>query len=146
MLHVDDIELDRDHNTITMTRRIAAAPERVFEAWTQPDQVSQWWDPEGKPLAECRIDLRTGGSLYFVPAASGHAFQGTWRLIDPPHRLSFDAMGAKGDLSFERDGAQTRMTLVMTCASSEHFEQFIKMGIDRGTSATLANLARYLTT
>ena len=144
MLQTEDFTIDREALTITLQRRIAAPPVRVFTAWTDPAEVTAWWDPSGKPLADCQIDLRPGGQLKFVNEGAQHAFEGVWRLIDPPHQLSFDAMGARGDLTFAADGAGTKMTLVMTCTSPDHLDQFIRMGVADGTAQTLRNLAAHL--
>ena len=32
---------------IVITRLIDAPPARVFDAWTDPEQVVQWWGPRG---------------------------------------------------------------------------------------------------
>ena len=47
---------------IEVRRRFAATPERVFDAWTQPEVLTEWWSagPSHRPgLAE--VDLRVGG-------------------------------------------------------------------------------------
>lgn len=143
MLTTKAFEIDRTQNTITLTRRIKTTPARLFTAWTTPEQVTAWWDPDGTPLAACEIDLRVGGKLKFVNAGSGHAFEGVFRAIEPPDRLVFEAMGTSGELTFVADGTQTLMNLVMTCSSAEHLEQFLKMGIAEGTARTFDNLAVY---
>jgi uncharacterized protein YndB with AHSA1/START domain len=144
MLTTQAFEIDRTKNTITLARRIKATPARLYEAWTTPEQVALWWDPAGTPLADCEIDLRVGGKLRFVNAGSGHPFDGTFRVIEPPNRLVFDSMGTRGELTFVADGTRTLMTLVMTCGSAEHLEQFLKMGIADGTARTLDNLVAYI--
>lgn len=144
MLTTQAFEIDRTKNTITLSRRIRTTPARLFAAWTTPEQVTLWWDPVGTPLADCQIDLRFGGKLRFVNAGHGHAFEGTFRVIEPPHHLAFDALGTKGDLTFAADGAETQMTLVMRCGSADQLEQFLKMGIADGTARTLDNLVAYI--
>jgi len=54
-----------DHTTFTVTfQRLLSVPrEEVFDAWTDPDQIKQWWDPTGAPLADCAVDLRPGGAF-----------------------------------------------------------------------------------
>ena len=144
MLAAQAFEIDRTTHTITLARRIRTTPARLFEAWTTPDQVALWWDPEGTPLAACDIDLRIGGQLRFINAGSGHAFEGVFRVIEPPSLLVFDAMGTRGELTFVAEGPHTLMTLVMICGSADHLEQFMKMGIAEGTARTLDNLVGFL--
>jgi hypothetical protein len=58
--------VDQQTHTLVFTRTLPCSAAAAFDAWTQPGQVTQWWDPTGKPLRECRIDLRVGGSFSFV--------------------------------------------------------------------------------
>ena len=51
-----------DNNTIVAEIFIAAPPERVFEALTDPKQMAQWWgEKELYKVSESKIDLRVGG-------------------------------------------------------------------------------------
>ena len=46
---------------IVLTRVIDAPPERVFQAWTDPKQITQWFSPEGFRNETLEIDIRPGG-------------------------------------------------------------------------------------
>lgn len=137
--------IDRTTFTITFRRSFAASREDVFDAWTDPERIKQWWDPTGTPLADCAVDLRPGGSFRFV-AASDHAppFTGVYSDIERPARLVFDAMGAVGTVRLEADAGTTRMTVTIRCPSAEHLEQFVKLGVDAGTDRTLDNLVAHV--
>ncbi|MBK7078578.1 MAG: SRPBCC domain-containing protein [Myxococcales bacterium] len=135
-----------DHQTFTITfeRTFVAPPEDVFDAWTQPAHLTRWWDPTGTPLASCRVDLRPGGAFEFVNQAHSPPFAGTYRVIERPARLEFDALGAAGTVSLTaRDGA-THMRVTIRCASAEHLAQFLQHGVDVGTAKTLDNLVAHL--
>ena len=138
--------IDRDTFTITFTRRIAAAPARVFDAWTEPRHVTQWWDPTGRPLAACTIDLRVGGTFTFTNAGNAHSppFAGTYTRIDRPRELAFDALGAAGTVHLADDAGGTAMTVSIRCASAEHLAQFVALGVADGTARTLDNLAAHV--
>ncbi len=47
--------------SLTLKRRFKAPPERVFAAWTQPDQISQWFGPAGVTVTSVEFDTRVGG-------------------------------------------------------------------------------------
>lgn len=138
-------KLDRATFTITFERSLSASREQVFDAWTKSEHVTQWWDPTGTPLRECTIDLRLGGAFRFVNE-SGHGppFEGAYRVIERPAKLVFDALGAVGTVLLEGRGEGTHLTVTIRCASAEHFEQFVELGVDAGTSRTLDNLVAYL--
>lgn len=138
------IVIDRQTFTIRMERRVESTPARVFEAWTQPEQVAAWWDPAGERLVVCEIDLRPGGAFSF--ASRSHRdmpFAGIYREIVAPERLVFDAMGATGRVLLEEAAGGTHMAVEITCQSTEHLDQFMKMGVHEGTSRTLDNLVGY---
>ena len=48
---------------VLITRIFEAPRERVFRAWTDPDEVAAWYGPEQMeaPRERIRIDLRVGG-------------------------------------------------------------------------------------
>ena len=139
------LTVDRDANTIRLVREFRAPPPVIFDAWTQPEHVACWWDPAGERLAECDIDLRPGGSFKFVSREHPEIpFSGVYRAIRPPERLDFDALGSRGRVTLHGVGAGTRMVVEIECASAEHLEQFLKMGVDVGTAQTLDNLVAYV--
>jgi uncharacterized protein YndB with AHSA1/START domain len=138
------LEIDRRSHTIRLTRVFDAPRAEIFEAWTRPEHVSHWWDAAGEPLAVCEIDLRPGGAFKFV--TRGHPdmpFAGAYREIAPPDRLVFEAMGATGRVILRELAGKTHMTVQIECRSAEQLEQYLKMGVDVGTSQTLDNLVAY---
>jgi uncharacterized protein YndB with AHSA1/START domain len=136
---------DRSWHAITLTRTFAASREQVFEAWTRPEHVSCWWDAAGAPLTQCEIDLRPGGAFKFVnQRANVPPFTGIYREIAPHELLIFEAMGAVGKVILEDIGGKTLLTVVIKCQSAEQLDQFLKMGVDVGTSQTLDNLVAYV--
>src|SRR5262245_37636528 len=130
-----EMEIDRETHAIVLTRMFAAPRQQVFEAWTRPEHVTCWWDPTGRPLAECEIDLRPGGAFRFINQQSpgAHQFAGVYLEIAPPDHLVFEAMGAIGRVVLEDVGGKTRLTVRIECRSADHLAQYLKMGIDAGT-------------
>jgi uncharacterized protein YndB with AHSA1/START domain len=137
--------IDEATHTIRFVRDLNAPPARVFAAWTQPEQLAQWWDATGEKLAVCEIDLRPGGAFRFV--TSHHPdkpFTGVYSEIVGPMLLAFEANGASGKVMLAERAGGTRMTVEIACRSPEHLAQFVSMGVAAGTSRTLDNLARHL--
>src|SRR6202011_773557 len=88
---------------LRLERLIPAPPENVFDAWTEPQILAQWWGPEGFTTPSPQVDLRVGGSYRTVMiAADGGEFiaTGTYRGIERPRRLIFtwawEKEGARG--------------------------------------------------
>jgi uncharacterized protein YndB with AHSA1/START domain len=138
---------------ILISRSFDAKRREVFEAWTNPEQVSLWWDPSGKPLAICEIDLKPRGNFRWVhqaPRGVGHAFVGHYLEITPPDRLVFatktfaDGPESIATLLFVEVDGKTKLTMTIDCPSIEARDALLKMRIDVGTAQTLLNLAHFL--
>jgi len=141
----------RDDRTLVITRAFNAPRALVFEAWTTPEHVSEWWDPSGRRLAACEIDLRPGGAFRFVHGGgAGHAFEGRYREIVPPSRLVFTtrtpttSADAVGTLSFTEQAGRTTLVMTIECQSKADRDVLLAMRIDAGTLKTLENLDAYL--
>lgn len=85
-------------NTETKTerlvvRRMLPAPRaRVYQAWTDPNEMKKWSGPEGTNVPEFDCDFRVGGAYRLVMVQeSGEKFvaKGIYREIKPPERLSY---------------------------------------------------------
>lgn len=47
---------------LSTSRIVKADRQRVFDAWTTPELVKQWWGPPPYTCPSAEIDLRVGGS------------------------------------------------------------------------------------
>jgi len=136
--------IDHDTFTITFQRTLRTSLDDVFDAWTQPEQLAQWWDPTGARLAKCTVDLRVSGAFHFENQGHGPPFQGVYRVIERPTKLVFEALGAVGTVTLEAGGGTTHMQVSIRCSSAEHLAQFVKVGVDVNTARTLDHLAAHV--
>jgi uncharacterized protein YndB with AHSA1/START domain len=136
-----DFDVDRKTHTIRFIRMFDASRAQIFAAWTTPEQVTCWWDAAGGQLLTCEIDLRVNGAFRFITHSHPDMpFAGTYREIAPPDRLIFEALGATGRVVLREVAGKTQMTVEIACASAEHLDQFLKLGVAAGTAQTLDNL------
>jgi uncharacterized protein YndB with AHSA1/START domain len=104
---------------------IAATPERLFELWTDPEELAKWWGPEGYTTPTYSMDVRPGGRWHTTmrrPDGTKHEVSGIYRVIEPPKRLVFtwgwdDDAGLRGHetevtVTFAPAPGGTRMTLL----------------------------------
>ncbi len=111
---------------ILITRIFDAPRAQVFAAWTDPEQVSQWFGPEhyDAPREQVRIDLRAGGRFELTmvrrDGGSEHAIgYDIVELVEPELIvLRSDPMPEAGmpeptvvRIELHDHGAKTRMTL-----------------------------------
>lgn len=85
-----ELEIPPGERWMTYRRFVKAPPRLVFEAFTDPRHLRNWWGPRRLELVVCEVDLRVGGGWRFVsrtPDGQEFAFHGEFRVIDPPHKL-----------------------------------------------------------
>jgi uncharacterized protein YndB with AHSA1/START domain len=75
-----------------ISRLFDAPRDKVWQAWTEPERLKQWWGPRGFKVHTCKVDLRPGGTfLYGMKAPDGSDMWGkfVYREIKAPDRLVF---------------------------------------------------------
>jgi uncharacterized protein YndB with AHSA1/START domain/tRNA A-37 threonylcarbamoyl transferase component Bud32 len=95
LMHQDIISLTRtSESTIRIEKHIPARPEQVFEVWTRPDRMADWYAPSdefGPTIGE--VDLRVGGPYrigMLLPGRTEPRFvSGQYCRVDAPRTLSF---------------------------------------------------------
>ena len=82
------IEFPNDLEIVT-TREFDAPIELVFDAFTKPEHVRNWFAPFEDKVTVCSIDLRVGGSYHIVFVTNEGtecSFRGTFSEVEPPTR------------------------------------------------------------
>jgi uncharacterized protein YndB with AHSA1/START domain len=77
---------------VVASRTVDAPVERVWAAWTEPEDVRAWWGPAGWTCPEAVMDVRVGGSSRVtMRSPDGHDMHNLWTYsgVDAPHRLEF---------------------------------------------------------
>ncbi len=94
------LQLFKKTKELDLERTYRAPIGTVWDAWTKPEMLQQWWGPEKTSVPECRIDLAVGGEIHIVMEAGPEMgkYQGTrWPMagvftrIEQPSRLTYDA-------------------------------------------------------
>ena len=73
-----------------ISRVLDAPRELVWQAFTEPERMKEWWGPKGFKTVASKMDLRPGGSYHYgLQAPSGAAMWGkfVFREIVPPERM-----------------------------------------------------------
>jgi uncharacterized protein YndB with AHSA1/START domain len=137
--------------------RVFNAPRRVvFDAWTKPEHVRQWYGCAASTMTSCEIDLRPGGSYRFeLRLADGteHSLSGVYREIVPPARIVCTEqmdddpnMEALVAVTFEEDNGKTTMTSTALYRTAAARKAVLDFGVEQGASETFDRLDAYLET
>jgi uncharacterized protein YndB with AHSA1/START domain len=82
----------RRHAIVRVTRRFRAAPERVFDAWLDPEIAGKWlFATASRAMSPVTLDAWVGGSFRFVDLQNGEEVARTGKYIEivRPQRLGF---------------------------------------------------------
>jgi len=153
----NSIDLDQDACAIVGVRVFDAPRELVFEAWSDPRHLSQWWGPDGFTTTTSAFDMRPGGVWRFVMhGPDGRDYQNriTFDEIVRPERIVYRHGGGddvepvqfRTTVTFEDLGhGRTRLTMRGLFPSEAERERVIRdYGADKGLAQTMARLADYL--
>src|SRR3954469_26065610 len=139
---------------LEFVRTYDAPRQLVWDAWTDPDQLTQWWGPQGvtTPRESIELDLRPGGRIAFdmVDNATGARYpnSGTVVEVDPPARLVWSDDGfadgsGKGTstVTFTEVDAWTTTITVQLVAD---FSETVRASAQHGWGTQLDKLADHL--
>jgi uncharacterized protein YndB with AHSA1/START domain len=136
--------------SLTLTRHLTAAPDRVYAAWTEPEKIARWFGPEKIDVLIAETDARVGGKFHIVMRGQDgeeHDVSGIYQQVVPNEKLVFSwawrttpERQSQVTVLIKPDGAGSLLTLI-----HEHF--FDAAARDRhsqGWSSSLDKLERYL--
>lgn len=139
---------------IEMVRKFDAPAELVFDVWTTPEHVRNWWGYPEHPMTECTIDLTVGGEYRYaadIPDFGEIAFRGVFKEIDRPNLLvSTEVYEAYPDkegvntLTLTEEDGVTTMVVVMAYDSQETRDAVIESGMERGLQVSLNRIDEVL--
>ena len=101
-----DVRTATPAKQLVIERTLKASPERVFDAFTDPEQLTQWWWPKGFTCPAAQVDLRVGGTYKLamqwpdaIPTSDqfAHYMGGEYFEIDRPHRLLMSGRAVNDD-------------------------------------------------
>ncbi len=117
---------------VVFERTFNAPLETVWQAWTDPVKIKDWWGPNHVSIPECLVDLRVGGRIYIVMEAgegmgpykgTRWPMEGKYTLVEKNSKLSYEGKGwtegqedttkidQSTDLALSGDNGKTKMTL-----------------------------------
>ncbi len=131
--------MSQEHNNeLVITRTFDAPRALVWQEWTDPRHIMQWWGPAGFDNETCASDLRVGGRFRLeIRAPDGKVYPcvGTFREIIEHERIVYDGDAVEGHpcgagippravvtISFAEQQGKTQLTLHTRFASAERKE------------------------
>jgi len=150
-----DFVVDKQTKTVSITKEFAFELSLVWDAYTKPELLDQWWAP--KPLTSRTkvMDFRVGGRRFYAMVSPdgqelGWAIQ-KYTSINPKTNFKFfnafadeeenpQLPGSDWDLNFSEQDGTTKVSISIYNESLERLEKGLEMGFKEGTMSQLDNL------
>jgi uncharacterized protein YndB with AHSA1/START domain len=153
-----DFIVDKQTKTVTVNREFSAELSLVWDAYTKPELLDQWWAPKPWASRTKVMDFREGGRrFYAMVSPDGNE---RWQIqkyisISPKTNFKFfnafadkdenpELPGSDWDLNFSEQDGTTKVSISIYNESLERLERLVATGFKEGTMLTMKNLEELL--
>lgn len=147
---MEKTKINLEQRALRITRTLQAPVELVWEAWTKPEHIANWWGPNGFTNTIHEMDFCEGGEWKFTmhgPDGTNYANRSVFREIIPLKRIVFEHFNPHfiTTVLFEAQGDVTLMDWAVLFDTAEELETVVKAHqADEGLKQNIEKLERYL--
>jgi len=143
----------QEDNVLIHTRLLDAPRELVWEVWTNPEHIKEWWGPDGFSLTTKAMNVEPGKTWEFIMHGWGKDWDNKveYTEIIKPSLISYKHSGAGADynfsvtITFEEVEGKTLLTMKSVFKSKEIIDELNKkVNAIEGGKQTLNRLENYL--
>ena len=134
-----------------ISRLLNAPRELVWEVWTKPEHIKNWWGPEGFKNSIATMDVKPGGEWEFImhgPDGTDYKNKHIYIELVEPEKIVMQHVTAPKFVmtaTFEAQGNKTLVTLHSLFESAEQLQEVIKVfKADEGMIQNMDRMERYL--
>jgi len=149
-----DFIVDKQAKTVTVIREFAAELPLVWDAYTKPELLDQWWAPKPWESRTKFMDFRVGGRRFYAmvsPEGEERWSIQKYTSISPKTNFKiFNAFadkdenpelpGSDWDLNFSEQNGTTKVSIFIYNESLDRLERMIEGGFREGTMMQINNL------
>lgn len=136
---------------IRMSRLLNAPIELVWEVWTNPEHIAQWWGPNGFTNTISKMDVRAGGEWNLTmhgPDSTDYRNESIYKEVVKHEKIVLEHMTGPhfiATITFKAEGNKTQLDWHMLFDSAEQFMQVVKtFKADEGLKQNIDKLSSYL--
>ncbi len=152
--------VNKETKTVTITKEFAAEVALVWDAYTKPELLDQWWAPKPFTSRTKVMDFRVGGRRFYAmvsPEGVERWVLQKYSSITPKTNFKLfntfadadetpEMPGSAWDLNFSGQNGATTVHISIYNESLERLERMIALGFVEGTEAQFSNLENLLAT
>ena len=150
--------VDKEAKTVTITKEFPFERSLVWDAYTKPELLDQWWAPKPLTSRTKAMDFVVGGRRFYAmvsPDGNERWAVQKYTSITPKTNFKFfnafadkdenpELPGSDWDLNFSSQGGKTKVSISIYNESLERLERMIELGFREGTMGQLNNLEELL--
>jgi PhnB protein len=155
-----DFTVNKENNTIHVQREFNANLPFVWDAWTKPELLDQWWAPKPYQTITKSMDFREGGYWHYSmvgPQSDCHWCRADYENVEP--HVTFSGLDAFCDEDgkintnfprahwtnrFTENEEVTTVSIVIAYQSLSDLEKIVEMGFREGFAMAMENLDQYI--
>jgi uncharacterized protein YndB with AHSA1/START domain len=134
-----------------LTRTLNAPIALIWEVWSKPEHIANWWGPNGFTTTITKMDLSPGGEWHLTmhgPDGTDYDNLSIFNEVIPFKKIVYKHTSYPhilATIEFEAQGEQTLITWHMLFESAADFIQVVKTHrADEGQKQNLDKLEKYL--
>jgi uncharacterized protein YndB with AHSA1/START domain len=84
--------MESNGNALTASKEFNVPVERLYKAWTDPEELKQWWKPMDLSLSEVTNELKENGQILYKfegESGAGLTITGAYQSVQPGERLVY---------------------------------------------------------
>jgi uncharacterized protein YndB with AHSA1/START domain len=155
-----DFSVDKSTNSVFITREFDAELPLVWDAFTRPEILDQWWAPKPLTSKTKNMDFKVGGRRFYAmigPDGQEHwgiqeytsispktNFKWVSSFTDKDENINTELPSSNWDLNFSEQAEKTKVSIVIKHKTLANIEMLIQMGFKEGFTMTLNFLAELL--
>ena len=155
-----DFTVDKVAQTVSINREFHADLSLVWDAYTKPEILDQWWAPKPWASKTKFMNFEVGGRRFYAMVSPEG--QERWSIqkytsISPKTNFKFfnafadkdenpELPGSEWDLNFSEQNGNTKVSITIYNESLERLERMIEMGFKEGFTMTMKSLEELLAT
>jgi len=155
-----DFTVDKSTKTVFINREFNAALSLVWDAFTKPEILDQWWAPKPWTSKTTGMNFEVGGRRFFAmvsPEGQERWLIQKFTSITPKTNFKYlnafadaaenpELPGSEWDLVFSEQNGTTKVSITIYNESLARLEKMIEMGFREGYTSTMNNLEEVLAT
>ena len=150
--------VDKETKTVSITAEFDAKRDLVWDAYTKPELLDQWWAPKPWASRTKVMEFREGGRRFYAmvsPEGDERWAIQKYTSITPKTNFKFfnafadvdenpELPGSDWDFNFSEQDGKTKVSISIYNESLERLKRMIEMGFVEGAKAQLKNLEELL--